>query len=152
MKDSMENAKEELKRIDHLIYVTLKYTRTVDVFLSIIDRMINSYEFVVDAMVKVLVHEKKIYEAPEIPLAKAQLVLEKYDSKKVKENIEKYLLLRKLKRANYEKAREFRRHVTMTAIVDGKVIQVNIDNITEDFHQLKEFIEFVDKKVAEKLV
>ncbi|NTV23795.1 MAG: hypothetical protein HGA85_05475 [Nanoarchaeota archaeon] len=148
MKDAMENAKEELKRIDHLIYVTLKYTRTVDVFLSVIDRMINSYEFTIDALVKLLVSEHKLAEEPDIPLAKAQAVLEHYDSKKVKENIDKYLLLRKLKRANYEKSNEFRRHVTMTAIVEGKVIQVNIDNITEDFHALKEFIDFVEKKIS----
>ena len=31
---------EELKRVDHLVYVSLKYTRTVDVIRSIIDRLI----------------------------------------------------------------------------------------------------------------
>ena len=41
MIESLENAKEELKRIDHLIYVTLKYTRTVDVLLSVVERMVN---------------------------------------------------------------------------------------------------------------
>jgi hypothetical protein len=147
MKESMENAKEELKRIDHLIYVTLKYTRTVDVFLSIIERMINSYEFVVDVLVKKAVLENKLMEEPEIPLAKAQAALEIYDSKVIKDNIDKYLLLRKLRRATYEKSSEFRRHVTMSAIVEGKMIAVNIDNITEDFHKLKDFIEYVEKKL-----
>ena len=55
MKESLQDAKEELKRIDHLIYVTLKYTRTVDVFLSIIERMINSYEFIIDVLLKIAV-------------------------------------------------------------------------------------------------
>ena len=146
MKDALENAREELKRIDHLIYVTLKYTRTVDVFLSVIERMINSYEFIVDALVKLLVKEGKITEESDIPLAKAQLILDNYDSKKIKENIAKYLILRKLRKANYEKSNEFRRHVTMSAIVEGKVIEINIDNITEDFHELKSFIEYVEKK------
>ena len=41
MTENLENAKEELKRIDHLIYVTLKYTRTVDVLLSVVERMIK---------------------------------------------------------------------------------------------------------------
>ena len=145
----MENAKEELKRIDHLIYVTLKYTRTVDVFLSAIDRMINSYEFIVDALIKHALKEGKISENPDIPMAKAQLVMKIYDSKKIKENIEKYLLFRKLKRATYEKSNEFRRHVTMAAVVDGKMIKVDIDNITEDFHELKDFIEYVEKKISQ---
>ena len=147
MNEFLEAAVGELKRADHMIFVSLKYTRTVDVFLSIIDRMINSYEFIVDALVKKALQEHKVIEDPEIPLAKAQAVLETYDSKVIKDNIEKYLLLRKLKRANYEKSSEFRRHVTMTALVDGKVITVNIDNITEDFHKLKDFIEYVEKKI-----
>ena len=147
MKDAMENAKEELKRIDHLIYVTLKYTRTVDVFLSVIERMINSYEFIVDALIKLAIHEGKLKKEPDSPLTKAHEIVRIYDSKKIKDNIEKYLVLRKLRRANYEKSNEFRRHVTMAAIVESKVVEVNIDNITEDFHELKEFIEYVDKRI-----
>jgi len=150
MKESMENAREELKRIDHLIYVTLKYTRTVDVFLSIIERMIGTYEFLVDALLRYAVQQKKTFEEPDIPLAKAQLVLKIYDSKKIKESIEHYLMLRKLRRANYERASEFRRHVTMTALVEGKVIKVDIDNITEDFHALRDLVDYVDKKLSEK--
>ena len=30
MKEALDNAKEELKRVDHLFYVSLKYTRTAD--------------------------------------------------------------------------------------------------------------------------
>lgn len=150
MKESMENAREELKRIDHLIYVTLKYTRTVDVFLSIIERMIGTYEFLVDTLVRYAISQGKIYEDPDIPLAKAQLVLKLYDSKKIKDRIEHYLLLRKLRRANYERTSEFRRHVTMTALVEGKVIKVDIDTITEDFHLLRDFVDYVEKKISEK--
>jgi hypothetical protein len=146
----MENAREELKRIDHLIYVTLKYTRTVDVFLSIIERMIGTYEFLVDTLVRYAISQGKIYEDPDIPLAKAQLVLKLYDSKKIKDRIEHYLLLRKLRRANYERTSEFRRHVTMTALVEGKVIKVDIDTITEDFHLLRDFVDYVEKKISEK--
>ncbi|MEM3373659.1 MAG: hypothetical protein QXE31_00410 [Candidatus Woesearchaeota archaeon] len=147
MIESMENAKEELKRIDHLIYVTLKYTRTVDVFINIIERMINCYEYLVDALIKLSEKEGKLKENLDMPVAKANFILKQFDSKKVKENIEFYLLLRKLKRANYESTNEFRRHVTMSAVVDGKVITINIDNITEKFHMLKDFLDFVDKKV-----
>ncbi len=150
MNELLENAKEELKRIDHLIYVTLKYTRTVDVFLSIIERMINAYEFIVDVLLELAVKEGKVIETPDIPLAKAQLVLDNFESAKIKENIEKYLLFRKLRRAHYEKRNEFRRHVTMSSIIDGKLIEINIDNITEDYHNLQNFIEFVQKLIEEK--
>lgn len=149
MQDLLENAKEELKRVDHLVYVTLKYTRTVDVFISIIERLINAYEFIVDALIKHAVSEGRTVDVPDIPLAKAQLTMTLFDSKKIRNNIQKYLLFRKLIRSNYEKRNEFRRHVTMSTIVDGNLVEVTIDSVTEDFHAIKDFVEYVERKVSQ---
>jgi hypothetical protein len=145
MKELLENAKEELKRIDHLVYVTLKYTRTVDVFISVIERMINAYEYVVEALLKNI--EDNVDEQPDNPLMKAEIVRKHYDRKKIQDNIKKYLVLRKLRRVEYEKSNEFRRHVTMSAVVDDQPIEINIDNITEDFHNLKDFLEYIHKVI-----
>ena len=145
MIESLENAKEELKRIDHLIYVTLKYTRTVDVLRSVIERMVNSYEFIVNALVKKSLEENEDEEVPNNPIAKANHVLSNYTSKTITENVKRYLLFRKLKRVKYDKKNEFRRHVTMMAVVDDEKIDINIDNITEDFHALKKTLEKVEK-------
>ena len=132
-----------VKRIDHLVYVTLKYTRTVDVFISIIKRMINAYEYIVEALLK----NADVLEQSNSPLTKAEIVKKHYDSKRVQKNIEKYLVLRKLRRAEYQKSNEFRRHVTMSAVVDDKPIETNIDSVTEDFHALKDFLEYIEKLI-----
>jgi hypothetical protein len=150
MKDALENSREELKRIDHLIYVTLKYTRTVDVFISILERMINSYDFIVEALLKKAIEEGKIADIPDLPLTKAEIAAKNYESRKIKDHIKKYLLFRKLIRSDHEKSNEFRRHVTMTARVDDKEIKVNIDNITEDYHKLKDFVEYIQKMLLEE--
>ena len=60
MREEFEDAKSELKRVDHLIYVSLKYTRTVDVFKSIIERLINSYGFLIEGILASLKDRKKI--------------------------------------------------------------------------------------------
>ena len=150
MRELLENAREELKRIDHLVYVTLKYTRTVDVFISVIERMINAYEYIVDALLKNAIEEGDVIEQPDNPLAKADLALKLYEGKRIKENIKKYLLLRKLRRTEYKKSNEFRRHVTMSTVIDNQLIEVNIDSITEDFHALKDFLDYINKKLTEK--
>ena len=147
MIESLENAKEELKRIDHLIYVTLKYTRTVDVLRSVIERMINSFQFLVEALTKKAISLGITEEGLTNPISKANFVLKNYDSKIIKDNIEKYLLFRKLRRVEYKKESEFRRHVTMIAEVDEKEVRVDIDNITEDFHNLKKIWEYVEKQI-----
>jgi hypothetical protein len=147
MLEELENAKEELKRIDHLIYVTLKYTRTVDVLISVVERMINCYEFMINALIKKAVADGSLETEPDNPITKAQEIIRLYTSKTIKANIEKYLMFRKLRRVAHEKMNEFRRHVTLTAEVDGKEIKVHIDNITEDFHDIKKFMEHVEKTV-----
>ena len=45
MKEALDNAKEELKRVDHLFYVSLKYTRTADMMRHLIERLINAFSF-----------------------------------------------------------------------------------------------------------
>ncbi len=147
MIESFENAKEELKRIDHLIYVTLKYTRTVDVLVSVVERMINCYEYLIESLVRKAVMDGKLKEDLGNPIAKANKVMDIYTSKTIKENITKYLMFRKLRRCEYSKSSEFRRHVTLTTVIDGQEIKVDIDNITEDFHELKKVIEYVEKNI-----
>ena len=149
MKEALENSKEELKRIDHLIYVTLKYTRTVDVLISVIERSINSYEFAIDSLLKMAYGQKKIESIPNVPLLKAKKVKELYKQKIIQENIDRYLLFRKLLKSSYDRKNEYRRHVTMISQVEGKTIEINIDNITEMFHSLRKFIDHVDKLIRE---
>jgi len=73
--------------------------------------------------------------------------MKNYDSKLIKDNLQRYLLFRKLRRAEYDKINEFRRHVTMIADVNGKEVRIHIDNITEDFHNLRKTMEYVEKQV-----
>lgn len=142
MKESLTEANNEIKRADHLIYVSLKYTRTVDVIKNIIQRIINAYDLIITAMLKKFQDEGKIESIPETPVAKGALLkdLAKGD-KKIEENVAFYLLLRKMGRAKYEKAREYRRHVTMAVEMDGESIEINIDRIHEYFDRLKDFFE-----------
>ncbi|MCM2325258.1 MAG: hypothetical protein NDI94_02255 [Candidatus Woesearchaeota archaeon] len=147
MIESYDDAKEELKRIDHLIYVTLKYTRTVDVLFSVVERMVGCYELLVSALAKKAVIDKLIDEEPDNPITKAHEVSRIYANKMIKLNVDRYLLFRKLRRLEHDKLNEFRRHVTMIVEIDGKEIKIDIDNITENFHDLKKMMEFVEKTI-----
>ena len=146
MQECLINAHEELKRVDHLIYVSLKYTRTIDVIKNIVDRFISAYDCFILAMLTKLKEEGKIDEFPESPIEKANLVKEKYPEQIVQENIEIYLLYRKIAKAKSTSSQEYRRHVTMTAtLADGTVIQVDIDKIYDYYKKAKEFFELVKK-------
>ncbi|MFP4117508.1 MAG: hypothetical protein ACLFTR_01145 [Candidatus Woesearchaeota archaeon] len=52
LEDIYQDVIQEMKRIDHIIFVTLKYTRTVDVLKSIIARMIAAFDFMLDLILE----------------------------------------------------------------------------------------------------
>lgn len=146
MEESLHNAKEEIKRADHLIYVSLKYTRTVDVIKNIIQRLINCYDFGINAVMLKLKEEGKLTEIPTSPGLRCSLMLQHHaGNEEIKQHIEFYLYLRRINRAKFTRFQEFRRNVTMTAIMeDGENSEVNIDIITEYFEKTKKFIEILE--------
>jgi hypothetical protein len=133
---------DELKRVDHLIYVSLKYTRTVDVIKNTINRMIACFDHVIEGLLKVAEDRGQIFEMPSAPGARVNEVKRLYPNDElIKEMLNFYSYLRKVHNAEYEASREFRRHVTMTAkMQDGSIEEVNIDRITEHYFKCKQLM------------
>ncbi|MBU0665746.1 MAG: hypothetical protein ABIC91_04995 [Nanoarchaeota archaeon] len=147
MMESLNDAKEELKRVDHLIYVSLKYTRTVDVLLNIINRMIDFYDFVMEAILRYAVEKEKVENIPSAPRERGDLIKEIFEDEVIRDNINLYFLLRKLHKSNPEKEQEYRRHVTMTSYIENKKVIVNIDIISEYYAIQKEFLVYISSMI-----
>jgi len=147
MKEILRDANEELKRVDHLVYVSLKYTRTVDVILNILNSMIDAYAFMMDALIKKAQDEGQVFEEPFSAIERAEAVQKLYaEDIAIQDNVELYLLLRKLLRAkNIERENEYRRHVTMKTVIDGREEIVNIDIITNYYLFQREFLEHLHR-------
>ncbi|MBS3175679.1 hypothetical protein J4457_00395 [Candidatus Woesearchaeota archaeon] len=144
LSESFEKAKEEMKRADHLMFVSLKYTRTVDVLKSIIERLINAFDFTTDSLFEKLKQQKKITEIPTIPKVRVDVLKQLFDhDEQMKTFLRLYLLLRKIHKAEFARAREYRRHVTMTAYLEDAEIEITIDIIFDYFERTKEFLEYI---------
>lgn len=140
----MQSAVQELKRADHSIAVSLKYTRTADVIKSIIERLINTIGFGLDTLLEHAKAQKKISEVPELPRLKVNEALRLYpDDKTVSDFCDFYLLLRKIDKAKFDRTQEYRRHVTMTAHLEKESVQITIDIISDYFERTKEFLNYI---------
>ena len=151
MKESLQEARDELKRVDHQIYVSLKYTRTVDVLMNTIGRMIDAYNCLINCLLKYAVEKKLIKEEyiPNTPLERGNLVKDLFKDEIVQKNMELYFLLRKVKKSAPKKEQEFRRHVTLRTVIDNEEVALDIDKATEDYDMLKEFYEWIEGKINE---
>lgn len=149
IQEALMNAKQELKRADHLFHVTLKYTRTVDVLKSVIERLINAFNFAMDALLLHAQMQGKTDTLPKIPLVKADMLKKIYaGDKNICDFSNFFVLLRKIDKAKFERDREYRRHVTMTAKLDEKEAEITIDIIGDYFRKTKEFVACVEEYVS----
>ncbi len=130
LEDFEENAEEELKRADHLIYVTLKYTKTVDVIRNIILRLINAIDY---SVMEVLVY-LRVKNISNVPRMRVEQLLEKLPQ--IKEYADFYFLLRRLYNSKFDKKEEYRKNVTLLT-QEG---DVNIETLKEYFTKTKRFV------------
>ncbi|MBS3098365.1 hypothetical protein J4209_06240 [Candidatus Woesearchaeota archaeon] len=148
MRESLDNSNDELKRVDHLIFVSLKYTRTVDVIRNTIDRMINALDFSMEALLKYAKEKKKIDSYPNIPGQKAAILERVYSNEaEIVDAVRFYLNLRKVIRARYTKREEYRRHVTMIATTESEEVEIDIDRLREYYEKTKNFFKFCENLI-----
>jgi hypothetical protein len=95
------------------------------------------------------VEEKKIDSIPDSPVAKATRLKKLYEDEIIIENMNTYLLFRRLIRSEYSKRNEYRRYVTMIANDNGTIVEIDIDSITEYFDRLRLLFNHVKTLVTE---
>jgi hypothetical protein len=146
MSDHIEAAKEEMKRADHLIFVSLKYTRTVDVLKHVVERLINTLDHMFMALLEKMSEDGKVEDVPTTPIQRANALKGLYpDDEMMQEFCDFFMKLRKIDKARFERSCEFRRHVTMTAVLpDDAIVKIDIDTVTADFKRTKEFFEHLE--------
>lgn len=144
MRETLEEAYEELKRVDHLIYVSLKYTRTTDVLKNVIERMITTCECMLNTMGEHAKKTGKIKVLPLQPSMKCKELKKLYpDDSMLLDFFEFYLLLKTLIKAEFAAVNEYRRHVTLIAQLDEGEYHIHIDKVTEFYKSMKKHFDHI---------
>jgi hypothetical protein len=129
-KPDLTRAIEEVKRVDHLYFVTLKYTRTADVILNTIKRIISAIEFGAEDILEHMHEKNRLKEIP--PTNKERVaLLKRYGLEE--DDIEFYNFLKRIERSNYTGREEYRKHVTLIT----NFVEVDIVLLGEYFDNLK---------------
>lgn len=140
------DAKEEIKRADHLLYVTLKYTKNIDVIKNAIRRLINACDYSILKVMEWLKEKKKIKQIPLMPIARANEVKKYFRKPDLLEFIDFYLLLKKIDRAEYTRKEEFKKSMKLVAMnEDGESWEVDITKLYEFFEKTKDFVNYVEE-------
>ncbi len=145
MKPYVAGTVRELLKVEHLVYVSLKYTRTSDILKNIIYRIGVLLDKVWIMLLELAKKQGKIEDFPQQPLQMIALVAKLYPTdERILEMIELYKKIRKLSRAEFKSENEFRRQLKMTTVLDDSIVEeITIDSVTEQYKQLKDFVSYL---------
>jgi hypothetical protein len=137
----MEDIIQEKISADHLLYVSLKYTKTCDVIINLISRWSKLIETSIDKMLIHAKKKKKIALIPTNPLGKIEETEKLFKKNKdVLEVMDIYKMFRKIKELKKERIGEFRKNVTLKVFYQGKEININLEQLKIYAEQLEKFI------------
>jgi hypothetical protein len=148
MHTSLNDAVEQLKRIDHLIYVSLKYTRTVDILKSILKRLIECFDACILSLLELNVEVGRLPEVPSNVVARLATVNSLYPCPELERLLNLYLVMRKIDKAEAIRSNEYRRGVRMSVILKDVVVEIDIDNV-EEYYKLAQTFFRICAKIIE---
>ena len=137
----MEEIIKEKISADHLLYVSLKYTKTCDVIINLLSRWKNMIEKGMDRLIIKAKKEKKwkpVADAPRAKLVQLKKICE--NSKEISEALRLYELFRDLDTLEKIRENEFRKGVNLKVTYKGQTININLLQLKEYADILERFI------------
>ena len=139
----LERIMKEKTSADHLLYVSMKYTKTCDVMLNLIERWKSMIELSIEAMLNKL---KKARRIKSIPAAPKMKVITLRDAMKkesiVVETLDLFEFFKKVPGLQKLRENEFRKNVCLT-IIDNKEVRIDMDKLKNYAETIENFIKFV---------
>ena len=137
----MEEIIKEKISADHLLYVSLKYTKTCDVIINLLFRWKEMIDLVIDRLLDHAKKKKKISLIPSNPVGKIDAIKKLFKKdKNFLEVIEMYEMFKKIRELRLERIGEFRKNVTLKVMYRGEEININLDKLKEYADRLEKFI------------
>ena len=145
----MEEIIQEKISADHLLYVSLKYTKTCDVIMNLLLRWRRMIETSIDALLDHAKKKKKISSVAETSvkkLDKAKEIFKKNND--IMNTLKFYEMLRKLEELRTERIGEFRKNVNLKIFYMGGETDVDLKKLKDYALLLEKFIGRVKQYIA----
>ena len=143
MSEVLEKIIKEKISADHLLYVSMKYTKTCDVMINLIKRWKIMMDYAFDAMLEKAKKKKLIKFIPVAPKLRIDLIgIAFKKNPEVITALNEYEMFKHIDVLPKTKESEFRRGVCLRVIYKGEEIAINLDKLKEYTEIIEKFINF----------
>ncbi|MEI7719561.1 MAG: hypothetical protein WCI72_06845 [archaeon] len=132
---------KEKTSADHLLYVSMKYTKTCDVILNLLARWKSMMDISFDALIQKAFDNGQIKQMPESPKQKIEFLKLYFKKQKaVQEAIPLYIFFKRIPDTKKTREGEFRKNVNLKIIELNGTTDINMDKLKEYADILERFI------------
>ena len=143
MPEALEKIIKEKISADHLLYVSMKYTKTCDVMINLLQRWKIMMDYAFDALLDKAKKKKMIKKIPNAPKLRIDAIRETFaDEEAVMDALKEYMMFKLIMVLNNTKEGEFRKGVCLRVTYQGKEIAINLDKLKEYSEILERFINY----------
>ena len=140
----MDDIIKEKISADHLLYISLKYTKTCDVIINLLFRWRKMIEMTMDILIDESKKKKKWKSVPDAPKAKLMQLKRIYSKvPEVANALELYEFFREVEKLEKIRENEFRKGVNLRVTYKNNVVNVNLDKLSEYSEVLERFISYL---------
>ena len=151
MSEKLEIIIKEKISADHLLYVSMKYTKTCDVMINLIKRWKIMMDLSFDALLEKAKKKKlikKIPDAPKLKIDTVRTAFAKYPE--VIDALNEYQMFKLIDVLPKTKENEFRKGVCLRVTYKMEEVEIDLDKLKEYSEILEKFIIFVKSYLTEK--
>ena len=142
----LEEIIKEKTSADHLLYVSLKYTKTCDVILNLLVRWKSLIEISFDAIIEKYVELGKIKEMPLSPKQRIEFIklyFKKLDV--IQRVVPLYVFFKRVPDLPKSREGEFRKNVNLKVKQPKETVCINLEKLSEYAEEIEQFMQEVKK-------
>jgi|TARA_Y100000310_G_scaffold337867_1_gene426041 hypothetical protein len=140
----IEEIIKEKTSADHLLYVSLKYTKTGDVILNLLSRWKSLMELSFDFLIADKIEKGKIPREPASPKERIEF-MKKYFKKQIaiQDAIPLYVFFKRVPGLPKSRVGEFRKNVALNVKMPNEIVIINMEKLAEYSEVLDRFVNVI---------
>jgi hypothetical protein len=149
--DALEKIMKEKISADHLLYVSMKYTKTCDVMINLLKRWKIMMDYAFDGILEKSKKKKLIKDIPTAPKLKIDSLKVVFkDVSEITEAINEYEMFKLIDVLKKTKEGEFRKGVCLRVTYKNQETAINLEKLKEYSEILERFINYTKLFLASR--